>query len=68
MKHKFALTVASLVLVSLLAFSNRCERSCDGKKSYMPAESEVVASSTNDEAVEQADQANSPLLRMVITL
>ncbi|MGB8194327.1 MAG: hypothetical protein WCF67_20515 [Chitinophagaceae bacterium] len=67
MKQKIALTLTSLVLASLLSFSNNCGSTCDGRKSYMPSEP-TVASSLNSEANDQQEEANSPLLRMAITL
>lgn len=65
MKFKIALTLMMIMLVSMISFSNRCGRTCDGK-AYVsvaaPSASKVADATSDDEA------SKSPLLRMAITL
>jgi hypothetical protein len=71
MKYKIALTLMTMVLVSMLSFSNRCGQTCDGS-SYLSAQaptvSQVAGACEVNEANDDDEAGKSPFLRMAITL
>lgn len=69
MKFKIALTLMMIMLVSMISFSNRCGRTCDGQ-AYVSVAAPSVSkvADAGDMNAASDDEASSPLLRMAITL
>lgn len=71
MKYKIALTLMTIMLVSMLSFSNRCDRTCDGNAFVSvaaPSVSKVADACEIDEVSNDDEASKSPFLRMAITL
>lgn len=75
MKSKAALVLSLLVFSSLISFSNRCGKRCDGRvvtttSVTAAAAAEVIEAraAEDKEALEREHAGLSPFLRMAITL
>jgi hypothetical protein len=71
MKYKIALALMMIMLVSMLSFSNRCGRTCDGNAFVSvaaPAAAKVADACEISELPNEDEASKSPFLRMAITL
>lgn len=67
MKYKVAMTLTTVLLLSMLSFSNRCGRACEGQE-YLSAATPAVSTSCETDAAPAEEAGTFPLLRMAATL